>query len=98
MRAYRNMVLDLLESFIEYQLSIIPRNQNHIVDALVVAASVFEIPIYPNMRYQIEVKHRPSILDNVRYWKVFMDDSHINMFLTLIDEFESLSIDEDIEE
>ena len=40
MRAYRNLVLDLLESFKEYQLSVIPRSQNHIVDSLVVAASV----------------------------------------------------------
>ena len=67
MRAYRNLVLDLLESFKEYQLSVIPRSQNHIVDALAVAASVFKIPIYPNRRYQIEVKHRPSVLDNVKY-------------------------------
>ena len=67
MRAYRNMVLDLLESFKEFQLSIIPRNQNYIVDALAIASSVFKIPIYPNRAYQIEVKHRPSVPDNVKY-------------------------------
>ena len=48
MRDYKNMVLDFLISFKEFQLSIIPRSQNHIVDALVVVASVFKIPIYPN--------------------------------------------------
>jgi len=53
MRAYRNMVLDLLKSIEEFQLSFIPRSQNHIVDALAVVASVFKIPIYPNIRYQI---------------------------------------------
>ena len=98
MKAYRNMLLDSLEGFIEYQLSIIPRNQNHIVDALAIATSVFEIHIYPNMRYQIEVKYRPSIPNNVKYWQVFEDDSHINRFLILTDEFESLAIDEDKEE
>ena len=71
MRPYKNMVLDLPKSFTEYQLSVIPRNQNHIVDDLVVVASVFQIPIYPNMRYQIEVKHRPLVPHNVKYRKVF---------------------------
>ena len=66
MRDYRNLVLDLLEGFIEYQLSVIPRYQNHIDAALAVAANVFEIPIYPNMKYQIEVKHRPTVPDNVK--------------------------------
>ena len=97
MRAYRNLVLDLLESFKEFQLSVIPRIQNHIDDALAVAASVFKIPIYPNRAYQIEVKHRPSVPDNVKYWQVFEDDSHINKFLTLSDEFENLTIDGDEE-
>ena len=96
-RAYRNLVLDLLQSFEEYQLSIIPRSQNHIVDALVVAASVFKIPIYPNIRYQIDVKHRPSTPDNVKYWNIFEDDSHTNKFLTLSYEFENLTIDGDRE-
>ena len=50
------------------------------------------------MRYQIYVKHRPSVPDNVKYQQVFEDDSHINRFLTLTDEFEHLAIDEDKEE
>jgi hypothetical protein len=50
------------------------------------------------MGYQIEVKHKPSIPNNVKYWQVFEDDSHINSFLALKDEFESLAIDEDKEE
>jgi ribonuclease HI len=33
LRAYRNIVLDLLEEFSEYNLSVIPRGQNQIVDA-----------------------------------------------------------------
>ena len=44
-RDYRNLVLDFLESFKEFQLSVIPRNQNHITDALEVVVSVFKIPI-----------------------------------------------------
>ena len=87
-----------MKVFKEYQLSVIPRIQNHIVDALAVVASLFQIPIYPNRRYHIEVKHRPSSPNNVKYWQVFEDDSHINKFLTLSDEFENLTIDGDREE
>ena len=97
MRDFRNMVLDLLESFKEFQLPVSPRSQTHIADSLVVATSVFKIPIYPNRAYQIEVKHRPSVPNNVKYWQVFEDDSHINKFLAMFDEFENLTIDEDEE-
>ena len=48
-------------------MSLIPREKNVIADALATLASVFKIPIYPNRKYEIEVKHRQSILDNVKY-------------------------------
>ena len=91
-------MLDLLDFFEEFQLSVIPISQNHIVDALAVATSVLKIPIYPNRIYQIEVKYRPLVPDTIKYWQVFEDDSHINNFLTLSDEFENLTIDGDREE
>ena len=74
MRAYRNLVLDLLENFKEYIITLIPREQNVIVDVLATLASVFEILIHPNKKYEIEVKHKPTIPDNVKYWQVFEDD------------------------
>ena len=98
MRDYRNLALDLLEGFKEYQIFVIPRHQNTIVDALAVAANTFKIPIHPNKKYEIEVKHRPAILDNVKYWQVFEDDEQINSFLTLSDEIESIVIDDDRDE
>jgi hypothetical protein len=67
LRSYRNLVLDLLEGFKEYHLSVIPRKENGIADALVVSDSVFKIPVYPNKKYKIEVKHKPAIPDNVNH-------------------------------
>jgi hypothetical protein len=81
-------VLDLLEEFSEYSLSVIPRGQNQIVDALATSASVFKIPIFPNRGYEIEVKHRPTVPDNIKYWQVFEDDKQIESFLKMDDEFE----------
>ena len=76
LRLYRNLVLDSLESFKEYHLSFIRRNKNVIVDALEVSASVFKIHIYPNKKYEIEIKHRPAILNNVDHWQVLMMTSN----------------------
>ena len=67
LRAYRNLVLDILEEFSKYNFSMIPRGKNQIADALATSALVFKIPIFPNQKYEIEVKHRPTIPDNIKY-------------------------------
>ena len=86
LRSYRNLVLDLLEDLKEYHFTviprkenvasftIIPRKENVAADALVVSASVFQLPMYPNKKYKIEVRHKPAILDNVDHWQVFEDE------------------------
>ena len=97
MRDFRNLVLDMLEGFKEYKIFVIPRNQNIIVDAYASATSTFTIPIHPNKKYIIEVTHRPEVPNNVKYWKVFEDDDHIESFLTLSNGFENIAIDEERE-
>ena len=66
MRAYRNIVLDLLQDILEYQFVVIPREQNVIPYALAVSTSLFKIPIHPNKKYEIQVKHRLAVLDNLK--------------------------------
>ena len=87
-------MLDLLESFKEYHLSVILRKENGIVDALAVSTSVFKIPIYPNRKYKIEVKHRPSILDKIDHWQIFEDDEQISKSMEMSGEFENVKIDQ----
>jgi hypothetical protein len=67
-------VLDLLEYFKEYNLTVIPRKENVVANALAISGSVFKIPIYPNKQYKFEVRHKPSIPENVDHWKFFDDD------------------------
>ena len=74
MRNYRNVVLDLLQEIPEYQFVIVPRKQNVIANALIVLASLFKIPIYLNKKYEIQVKQKPAIPDNLKCWQVFEDD------------------------
>jgi len=95
MRIYRNVSLDLIEYFEPCDFSLIPILQNGVIDSLATFVALFKIPIYPNRRYEIEVKHRPFVPDNVKNWQVFEDDKQIQNFLHLTGEFEGLTIDED---
>jgi hypothetical protein len=94
LRSYRNEVWDLVEFFFsEYDISFIPREENFVADSLVVSASRFRIPIPPKLKYDVEVKYRPSIPNSVKYWKVFEDDLELKKILESVDEFVALHID-----
>jgi hypothetical protein len=95
LKAYKNIVIDLLDQFPKYNLSVIQRGRNHIVDALATSALVIKILIFPKRKYEIEVKHKPAVPDNIKYWQVFEDDKQIESFLKMEDEFENLNIDEE---
>jgi hypothetical protein len=45
----------------------------------------------------VEIRHRPSVPDNVNHWKVFEDDQEIEKFLRSIDEFSAFHIDQDLD-
>ena len=93
MRAYRNVVLDFIEYFIEYDLSAIPRDQNILVDGLATLASTYKIPFHPSHQYTVEVKNIPVVPDNIKYWQVFGNDEQIEIFLQSKNEIECANID-----
>jgi ribonuclease HI len=96
LRSYRNEVWDLIDIFfLAFNISFIPREENVMADSLAVSASNFRVPLPPKLRYDLEVKYRPSIPDNVKHWKVFEDDLEIKRFLEVVDEFFALHIDQD---
>lgn len=94
LRLYRNLVLDLLESFNEHHLSIIPRKENVTTDALEISTSIFKLLIDSSKKYKIKFKQRPSAPDNVDHWK-FFEDEQINKFMEMFGEFESVKIDQE---
>jgi hypothetical protein len=96
LRTYRNEVWDLVDNFFSaFNISFVPREENILVDSLVVSASNFIILVPPKLKYDVEVKYRPSIPNNVKHWKVFEDDLEIKIFLETVDEFSALHIDQD---
>jgi hypothetical protein len=66
-----------------------------VANSLDVSASNFRIPLPPKPGYDVEVKYRPSIPNNVKHWKVFEDDLEIKRFLETVDEFFAFHIDQD---
>jgi hypothetical protein len=59
---------DLIDSFFfAFNISFIPREENTVVDSLAVSASNFRIPLPHKLKYDVEVKYRPSIPDNVKH-------------------------------
>jgi ribonuclease HI len=94
LKAYRDEVWKLRDSFPVFEISYIPREMNQLADSLAVSASTFVPPMPPKLSYEIQIKYRPSLPDNVKYWKVFEDDDELSRFLQVVDEFSDLHIDQ----
>jgi hypothetical protein len=67
LKAYRDEVWKRRNSFSIFDISYIPRAMNNLGDSLVVSASVFIPPMPPRLNYEIQVKYRPSLPDNIKY-------------------------------
>lgn len=70
-QADRNVVLNILNTFTKYTFPLISTDKNVIFDFLTTSTSMFKIPLYPNKKYEINVKNFPDVPDNFQYWKVF---------------------------
>jgi hypothetical protein len=57
------------------------RTKNMQVDSLVKAASTFAPPTTLKLKYHIKMRDRPSIVNNIKHWKVFEYDEHIRKLL-----------------
>jgi hypothetical protein len=75
-------VWDLVDNFfLEFNISFIPKEANQKAYSLALAASTFRPPIGPNIKYQVEVRHRKTIPDNINHWKIFSDDLDLQIFM-----------------
>ena len=81
LKAYRDEVWKLRESFMFFELSYIPRDLNHLADSLAITTSLFIPPLPHKLNYDVQVKYRPSLPYNVKFWKVFENDDDLSKFL-----------------
>ena len=96
LRNYINEVWDLVDSFfLVFNISFVPREENTVADSLAVSTSNFKVPLPPKLKYEVEIKYRPSIPDNIKHWKVFEDDIEIKKSLETVNEFSDMHNDQD---
>jgi hypothetical protein len=80
---------------LDFNISFSLREENTVADALPVSTSNFKAPLPPKIKYDVGVKYRPCIPNNVKNWKVFEDDPEINRFLEIVEDFSALHLDQD---
>jgi ribonuclease HI len=90
LKAYRDEVLKAIHDFADFKISYVPRVMNELDYSLVVSSFSFIPPLPHKLTYEIQVKYRPSLPDNVKFWKVFEDDVELTRFLAVLDEFADL--------
>jgi len=88
-------VTNLTNDLLECKFAAIPRKQNIQAHYLANFASTCNLPFQPTHRYTAEVKHRPIIPDNLKYWQIFSQDEQIYHFLNNEEEFQNCKIDTD---
>lgn len=96
LKAYRQTTIEILNTFLETQLAKIPRKHNLHAHSLATFANTCKLLFEPNHQFTTEIRHMPTILDNVKNWQVFDNDAQINNFLTLKENFSSTNIYMDV--
>ena len=66
MRSYQNVAHDLTGGFEECNFNLIPRLQNYVANYMATSASSLKVPIQPSGRYEIELRNRPYVPNNVK--------------------------------
>jgi ribonuclease HI len=68
LKKYKNNVLDLIDNFfLAFNISFIPREENQEAYSMALDANNFRPPIGPNIKYQVEIRHRTAIPDNINH-------------------------------
>lgn len=87
LRAYRGATIEILNTFSDHQLTKISRKHNLHAHSLETFSSTCKLPFEPNHHFTAKIKHRPIVPNNVKNWQVFHNDTQMNNFFTLKEEF-----------
>jgi ribonuclease HI len=78
LKLYFKRVNELMESFISFNISFIPRDKNQKADSLALAASLSNPDdIQRKTYFQVERVFRPFVPDNLEYLQVFENDEQL---------------------
>ena len=63
---YRGTIVEILNTFLETKLVVIPRKNNMQAHNLAMFAKTCKLPFQTNHQYTAELRHRPTIPDNLK--------------------------------
>jgi hypothetical protein len=94
---YQQEVHRLIEHFGDFNITVISRAKNILVDSLATASSrLSPREDYEASQFTMKFLYKPSVPNNISNWKVFEGDEHIITFLTNQDSFKDLDIDDEV--
>jgi hypothetical protein len=97
LKNYEQEVHRLVENSEAFNITVIPREKNILVDSLATTASrLSPLEIYESSQFTVELLYQPSVPNNISNWKVFEGDEQIINFLTNQDNFKDLAIDDEV--
>jgi ribonuclease HI len=68
LKQYRDKVWDLIVNlFLAFNISFIPREENQKANSLALVDNTFRPLIDSNIKYQVEIRHRTTIQDNIKH-------------------------------
>jgi len=69
MRAYRNQFWDLVDNYFEdLNIIVVPIELNQKEDSFELVSRTFKLPNLPQVKYEVEMRYRPSIPNHIKYW------------------------------
>jgi hypothetical protein len=87
----------LIEHFEDFNITVIPRTKNTLVDSLDTATSrLSPLEDYGASRFIVDLLYKSLVPNNISNWKVFEGDEQIINFLTNQDNFKDLAIDDEV--
>jgi ribonuclease HI len=97
LRNYQQEVHKLIDNFEAFNIIVVPRTKNTLVNALATATSILSpLEDYEASRFAVELIYKPLVLKNVSNCKFFQGDEQIVDFQTNRENFKDLAIDDEV--
>jgi hypothetical protein len=97
LRNYQQELHRLIEHFEAFNIIVVPRKKNTLVDSLATRSSrISPLEDYEASKFTMELLYKPSVPNNISNWKVFEGDEQIIDFLTNQENFKQLAIDDEV--
>jgi hypothetical protein len=99
LKKYYQKAKELIEKFLSFNMQVVPRASNHVVDTLALVGLYFTLDFVRfDKDIKVQILQRHALHDKIDSWQVFDIDEQICKFLQSKEEFEYFHISTELEE